>query len=360
MPAQSAPAAAAVGAPRVAVPQAAKPAFTPSGIPAPIFGKSKPPEPSGPFATAPAQAAPARPAAIRIEMGEEVMEARRQGRTKIMWLCAASAVVGGVLGYAIGGGAARNAAAQTAVTGAQELIKEIEAANAQANELGEVLKAAGTKLQQGKFPAEEVSKLGEIRIAFGGQNLWGKGIGRYKQDVQNQLFSYVTAATEANESKEKLQNVLSAGRAGVEEFLARKANPKIRWSVYVSNGPLGPWATMQALPEAFPVADKTKQNYAWPNSFKFKDGDKVVDMSRYEKGKVIGTDPLLIPVDPESETAVCPTDMLFKLGRELRNVHESLQGSKVAGHEKDGIVDVGTKLVDQLKKIGAGAAEGAS
>lgn len=285
------------------------------------------------------------------------MEARRQVRTKVMRLAAATALVGGVLGYAIGHGVARNTGAKVAMEGAQQLIQEIEAANTQATALGETVDAARTKLQQGKFPADEVSKLGELRVPFGGANLWGKGIGRFTQDLQTQLFSYVTAATAANENKEKLQTVLSGSKGAIEEFLSRKSAPKVRWSLYVTNGPLGPWATMQPLGEPFLVSDKDKRDYSWPKSFKFKDGDKVVDMPRYEKGKVIGDDPLLIPVDPASETLVCPADTIFKLSRELANVHTALRGSQVAGQEKEGIVELGTKVVNQLKKIGGGAPE---
>ena len=75
----------------------------------------------------PVQASPSRPAAIRIEVGgEEVREAARRGRSKVLILALITAIIGGVLGFAFGGGNERAKGAEAAVFGAKELLKLID------------------------------------------------------------------------------------------------------------------------------------------------------------------------------------------------------------------------------------------
>jgi len=49
---------------------------------------------------------------------------------------------------------------------------------------------------------------------------------------------------------------------------------------------------------------------------------------------------------------VCPTDTILRLGREMQAMQEILQGDETPGQEKDGLIPIGTQLVEQLKKIG--------
>src|SRR5690606_31255873 len=108
----------------------------PGSIPAPPFG-ARPTapkvDPSDPYSAVSASVAP-QPApaqAIRIEMSEEVVEAQRKGRGKVMALAAATALVGGVIGYAFGGGAERGRRHETALQGAAMLAEEVDKANAE-------------------------------------------------------------------------------------------------------------------------------------------------------------------------------------------------------------------------------------
>ena len=85
---------------------------SPSGVPAPPFTPSGAPKPTpsaAPYASIPQQSAPiqARPAEIRVDM-EEVRAAPRSGRGKVMVLALITAVVGGFVGFAFGGGAERD------------------------------------------------------------------------------------------------------------------------------------------------------------------------------------------------------------------------------------------------------------
>jgi hypothetical protein len=330
---------------------------SPSGIPAPPFAstpqKSVPRvDATDPYAALPHQAAPvmAQAAAIRIELGDEVREAQRRGRSKVMILAAATAVIGGVLGFTFGGSVEKGKGTEAALRGAEELVKEIESANAEITKLADTLKGAREKLGKGEYPEEAVSALGSINIPFKGANLTGKNIGRFKAETVSLLIDYVGGTEEANDQKEKLQNILAGNKAGIQEFLAQQKKPKVRWQGTVVNGPSGPWFSLGNMPKPFTADDKAEK---WPDEFEVKEGNQTIKVKRYNSGSPMSSDPLFIPVDPTSMSQVCPSDTLFKLRREVVDMETVLRGdNSTPGEEKMGLLERGQKLVEQLKRIG--------
>lgn len=341
----------------------------PVGVPTPHFAnqQAKPQraaprvDASDPYASIEAEDAPVRaePTAIKVEMSEEVVRAQKKGKLTMVIIGVIGAAIGGLLGFTIGDRTAANAGAKVAIEDAGRLAKEIDKANAEAEELAEVLGAAGTKLASNKFPEEEVKKLGELRISFTGANLAGSNIGRFKPALVSMLVSYSSRAQEANDQKESLQNVLSGSKKTITEILAESTAPKVRWAVYMQGGAGGPWAAMQPLPEPFAVSEKDKKDYAWPKEFKIKQGAKTYDLKRYTGGDPTkgGGEPQIIPVDPGTQSAVCPSDTMIKLRREVASMQEILKGvqGSTPDDEKPGLVDTGAKLVEQLRAIGAHA-----
>lgn len=319
-----------------------------SKIPAPQLGASKPAATSSPFAgTGVAAASPSRPQEIRIELGEEVYEAQRRGRKKVIFLAAVTALVGGVIGYAIGGGAERARGADIAVSGAQDLVTDISKASAEVQKLADTLKAAKDKLGKGEFPEAEVSALGAINIPFGGKNLAGKGIGRFKPELIAMLIDYANSASAANEQKEKLQNVLSGTKKGILELLTQRDKPQVRWSVVLGEGPGGPWVSMQPVPSPYPAKDK------WPDEMKVGAGKQETVYKRYTSGNPgKEKDPLFLPVEPMSQASVCPQDVIFRLRREVSDLESHLRGDDTPGAEKTGLIDGAKQLTDKLKQIG--------
>lgn len=331
----------------------------PGSIPAPPFGARTAAaprvDPSDPYSAVTASEAP-RPApaqAIRIEMSEEVVQAQKKGRGKIIALAAATAFVGGVIGYAFGGGAERGRRHDTALQGAAMLADEVDKANVEIEKLAEVLKKAKLKLSEGKYPEEEVNELGGIDIPFDGNYLAGKGTGLMGNEVNRLLVKFAGDAVAANEQKDTLKRVLSGRRKTIEELLAQKDTPKVTWAVFVGDGPYGPMAAMQRVPEPFLVkSDKGKDGkpYSWPEEFEIKEGDKTVKVKRYTRGQP-GQE--LIPVDPTTESLVCPSDTLMQLAREVGNLESTLRGDRSdPTNEKLGLIDTGTSLLERLKSIG--------
>jgi len=328
----------------------------PVGIPAPIpFGRRGPKvDASDPYAALKADQAPvpAKQQAIKVEMSEEVVQAQKKGRTRIIALAGVTAVVGALLGYAIGSGVERGKGATQALEGANQLVKEVDDANAKIEELASVLVAAKEKISSNKYPEEEVSKLGGINIPFEGANLAGKGIGRFKADIITMLIDFAGGAQEANDQKEKVARVLSGSKPAIMDFLAQQTNPKVRWGVFVTNGPGGPWANMQPVPE--PFLAKAEAKTPWPDVFKIADGGKTIELKRYKTGSPMSGTPEIMPVDPTTQGSVCPSDVVIRLGRELQDLEEVLKGKKsdVPDEEKTGLLVNGPAPTEKLKTIG--------
>jgi hypothetical protein len=287
---------------------------------------------------------------IGLEMDAELAAVQKGSRTKVIVLAAVTALVGGVLGFAVGGLSERNSVAEAAVLGAKSLSAEIDAANAAATKLNGVLTSAGKALKDGKYPDAEVKDLGGINIPFDGTNLAGKSIGRFKPALVTMLISYTEAASKANTQKDRIRSLLSYSKEGVEELLAQGTNPRIHWGVSVQQGPQGPWGTMQVLPTAFPVNDKG----GWPAQFDLASGDQKATLKRYTGG-----DPArgseggqLIPIAPSSQNAVCPTDTIVRLRRELGDMQKILAGDETPGQETQGILELGDAIKKQLAGIG--------
>ncbi len=327
-----------------------------SGYPAPSGGYAQPQhqpryEQMGvASAQAPVQVRMA-PAPNAMEMDEEFAAVRRGSRKKVIFLAAATALVGAILGFAVGGLNEKNKVAEAAVVGAKGLSADIDAANASVGKLSEVLAAAGKSLKEGKYPDTEVKELGGLNIPFDGTNLSGKSIGRFKPQLVTMLISYAEAASKANSQKDRIRGLLSFSKEGVEELLAQNTKPQIHWGVSVQQGPQGPWGTMQVLPSAFAV---TGEKGGWPSEFELNDGAQKVAVKRYTGGDPVrGADGgQIIPIAPNSQNAVCPTDTIVRLRRELSDMQKILNGDETPGQEVTGIVQLGDNIKKQLNAIG--------
>jgi hypothetical protein len=318
------------------------------------------PEPTGPYASIPRQSAPvqARPTEIRVDM-EEVRAAQRSGRGRVMVLALITAIVGGVVGFAFGGGAERDKGAKAAISGAQELVKDIEESNKQIAALSEVVKSAQTKLLgKGTYPQDEVTKLGAINIPFRTASLADKSIGRFKHEILTMLIDYSASVEAMNDQKETLQRFL--GSQTLKDLIAEQQKPKVRWYATVSNGPAGPWVNLDKVDTPFLVQsdekvkdkDGKEKPYAWPEELEIKDGKDTTKYKRYTSGDPGGSNPPYIAVNPQTQAAVCQSDVIGSLVSQLVKMQTVLQGDPTPGVDKTGLLEKGQKLLDQLKKIG--------
>jgi hypothetical protein len=283
-----------------------------------------------------------------LEMDAEFAAVQRGSRTKTIVLAGAAAVVGGVLGFAVGGLNERNSVAEAAVIGAKALSTEIDAATTAADKLSGVLDAASKSLKEGKYPDNEIKELGGINIPFDGTNLAGKSIGRFRPQLVTLLISYAEAASKANSQKDRIRSLLTYSKEGVEELLAQGTNPRVHWGVSVQQTDKGPWGMMQVLPTAFAVKE------AWPGAFDVQSGDQKVSVKRFTGGDPTrGSDgSQLIPIAPGSQNVVCPTDTIVRIRRELSDMQKILKGDETPGQEVTGISQLGENIKKQLAGIG--------
>jgi hypothetical protein len=267
----------------------------------------------------------------------------------------------GFVGFTIGGSFERGKGATAALEGAKDLVKDIQAADKTADELNEVLGKASERLSKNEYPAEEVTKLGGVNIPFDGGHLTDKGLGRFKKDVATMLINYANEAQKVNDQMEKIQNLLSGTKAGIQDILAQKNDPKIHWSVVMSGTPNGPWASMQPLPTPFlmksdkKVKDKDgkEKDYEWPADITLGSGKDAETLKRYKSGDPSSGDPPpFIPVNPQTESMVCPSTTIVRLRQELTEMQTTLKGDNTPGQEKTGFLQLGDQVVEQLKKIG--------
>jgi hypothetical protein len=326
----------------------------PSGIPAPPFASRPAPamDTSNPYSAMDVSSAPSRvePQAIKIEMSEEVRQEQRKQSKKYIWIAVATAFVGGLLGFTIGSGHERGKVADQALRDAGELAKEVKDAMGVAENLADTLKSARDKLSSNKFPDEELTKLGGMRVPFGGDKLGGRNIGRFKKEVSSGLLSLSSQAEKINDQVETLQRLIGNARKPLGDIFQQNTTPKVYWVATAEGSPLGPILTMRTVPEPFALKpDKG----GWPESLKFKIENKDVTVKRYTKGDPAGNDPLYIPVDPSSQGGVCPQDIVFRVSRQLQEVEGLLRGVKdPGGHEETGLLDSGRAIEEKLKAIG--------
>jgi len=70
---------------------------------------------------------------------------------------------------------------------------------------------------------------------------------------------------------------------------------------------------------------------------------------RYSGGDANGQ---IIPVNPGSQSSVCPTDTMVRLRREVSDLDKLMRGDQTPGQESDGVVELGEAIKKQLVAIG--------
>ncbi len=321
----SSPAASALSAPSAA--------SAPLGVPSVV---------SAPFAPTPAQAQAepvmARPAAIRVEMDDEVLAVQKRGRGKVLVGAAVGVALGIALGFGGGSMLTARQGQEAAKQGAKSLAVTVKTATAEAVKLDAVIDEILKAVSEQKDPSELASKLGALNVGFTGGELEGKGLGRFNAQTTTALFQLVSQADTANAMKERLQALLSGPQ--MKRILELRDNPQASAAVVVDASPGGPLAKLVRLAKPFPLTgDET-----WPASLKFAVGQQMAEGPRYTKG---APDRSIVPLDPSTEAALCG-DPAMALQASITALRGVLKGGASGG----GLIDNGTKLTAELTKIG--------
>lgn len=279
---------------------------------------------------------------------EDLLQAQKASSSKAKVLALGAGIVALVVGFGVGSLYTGNEGAKAAMQGAGLLVQEISTANEKAAEMNELLKAAAKKIKGGAFPAEEVEKLGALDIPFDGSNLMNKGIGRYNSTAMTLLLQYSTAVQNAKDQKDKVRRLLGGLKGHIEAAQAEKSNPQFHWGVKVESTPMGPIGKMQPI-KPVPIKDAKDDRYRWPKEFEF----GSTKLARYEGGELKG-EAFMIPVEPETEAAVCPENIAFRAMGAVLDTSRDLEGDQTPGNERAGVIELGNKTMELLKKINSG------
>lgn len=344
------------GVPAPAVPTPA-PSVRPSGGIAPPPGIS-PGIPLPPFAQRPSQREPAqKPTAaqqtIKVEVGEEVHEERKKASKRTALFAALAAVVGVAAGFAIGGAKERSDAGKRGVQTAGDIEKEVKAANEKVKELGDKLQEAYDKLGRKEFPADLASTLGGINVPFDATNLEKPGIGNVGKSLKP-LLKYTKDVQDLNEDKDQLKNILGSVQPQAEKAWKEEKEPMVNYSVIFR-----PEGSKGMVAELVPNKDPFKIGADFPKEYpvlkpEMQQGQlKSVEKKakRWEKGDLTGSDPVAIPVSPQT-TSFLADKVVPQLRVKILEQIEAINGkNKDTPQETKGILKEGEDLVIELHKL---------
>jgi hypothetical protein len=318
------------------------------GIPLPIFGTQPRPQPAAPVKQ--------QAQTIKVEVGEEIHEERKKATRKMILFAAIGAIIGGVLGFVWGGAKTKGDSAQATVRGSGEMFDEVKVANDKMKELSEKLIAADKKLQGKEFPDD--LDLNTIIVDFDGQKLEGRGVGGLPRNVLRMLFSFTANVSDLNKTKDSLRNLLVYAKPAVIKGWAEEKEPVSSFSVIFSGRGEGKMMA-DLVPNKEPFALSSKE---WPASYtitkpeKTAQGIKGVEKkaTRWTKGDLTGNEPVAIPVDPLTTSALSGTETANRLARGMRDIREVLEGGGDPNNPdaKPGLLKEGEELANELKKIG--------
>jgi hypothetical protein len=343
------------------------PGIMPSIAPAP----PPQPRPTAPPPTAAQQT-------IKVEVGEEMHAERRKASARAALVGVIMAVIGGGVGFFVGGTKATGDAKKVAIQGASKLEKSVSEANARAEALRDKLKEGVEQLQEQKFPTDLVKELPNLIIPFDAMALEGARVGDLPARVQKMIFKYLTDVETANKQKDRLRTTLSLADEPVKKIWAAAKEPVVNFSVvFRKQGQKGYVAELVPNSEPFPVGKD------WPNQYKVKATEKgkeaEVQASRLlpddaqtaapkpaagaaaptlvtlkQLDSALGNSTVVLPVEPSSTARLSSDQVVFQVRSAFRDLQRLLAGSQDdPSNPSLGLVEDGKALAEELKKISA-------
>lgn len=322
------------------------------GIPVPPFAQQK--REAAPKPTATQQT-------IKVEESEVIHQERKKAGKKIALYATLTFIVGGGIGFGIGGLMARNEAGNKVVRTAADVAKEVKAANEKMAELLQKLEAAEDGLKNKTFPDQVVTDLGALVIPFDADQ-FGLRMGGVAMPTRyiKPLVSYTVKVREVNDGKERVKNMLGLAKPLLEKVWKEEKEPVFGFSViFAPDGSKGMAAELVQNKDQFALGKD------WPTQYTilrpertpqgFKNAEKKAN--RYVKGELTsgGTEPIAIPVQPQSVAAFSSEEAITKLYIEIRDLRRMIEGNKQDPQDAGGLSKEGESLADDLRKAGLAA-----
>ncbi len=320
------------------------------GIPLPAFAAPAQPK------AAPAPAAPQGAAAqtIKVEIGEEVQEERkRAGKQKVVF-AAIGLVVGLGLGVVVGGMSANSERSKQAVLGAGALEADVVTANKKMEELSVLLEQGAEAIGAKKFPDDLATGLTSLQIPFDANTLGGKNVGALPAKTFRNVLLYTKEVEALNEKKDSLRNLLGALKKPVEQAWADEKEPKLGFAVVFGGPPEKMMAELVRFKDPFVAKGD------WPKEIPIMKREMVQGKkqevekkaTRWLKGDLTGSDPIILPVEPSSVAGFSSDQTVISLRKAMIDVKQLLDGDKSdPQNETQGLVKAGQALAAELNNI---------
>jgi hypothetical protein len=340
------------GVPAPSIPVPTPSVRPPSGI-APPPGLS-PGIPLPPFAQRPSQReAPQKLSGaqqtIKVEVGEEIHEERKKASKRTAIYAVLTLLLGAGAGFLIGGQKAQSDAGARGVKTAGELEKEVKTSNDKIKELGDKLQEAYEKLGKKEFPADLATTLGGINIPFDAANLDKQGVGNVGKALKG-LLRYTKDVQELNEDKDQLKNILGTVQAAAEKAWKEEKEPIVNYSVFFRpEGSKGIVAELVPNKEPFPIAKDFPKEYTITKL----EGGKPVEKKakRWEKGDLTASDPIVIPVTPQTTSFIADKAVPALRIKILEQIEAIAGKNKDTPQETAGLLKEGEELANELHKL---------
>jgi hypothetical protein len=319
--ASSAPGAPPTTTPSVRPPMgiAPPPGMSP-GIPLPPFGQAQRPPPVKEAKPTAAQQT------IKVEVGEGIHEERKKATRNAAIAAFAGVLIGLGLGWVAGGSSEKGDRSKAAARGAGLLEKDVKTAGDKMKELEEKLTEASAKITAKEFPDALGTALGALNIPFDATNLEGKNVGSLSTKMLRSLLAYTSAVQDLNKDKDSLKNILGAVQAPMTKAWKEEKDPMANYAVLFSGA-----GDKKTIAELVPI----KEPFTWKGEFpagmtvtKFENGKPAEKKAtRWIKGELTGSDPVVIPVDPKSMAGFTSEVMIQRLNKMIFDMRQSLAGN---------------------------------
>jgi hypothetical protein len=357
------------GVPPPAAGIAPPPGIVSGGIPAPPFA-AQPKKPTGPriksdepFQAVSAQEMAPQAQEIKVEIGHDVVQARKKGALKILLAALIAAGAGTGLGWALGSMSERNSQDKTAVADAKSLVEPLSSAKTNIETLQtKVADATKSLYKEKKFPESFAKDLTAIEIDFSAADFGGKALHRLPRAVMRMLFDFARDAQELSARKDAVRRLFDARKKAIVELIESGKNPQISYSVFVQKDRTGnAIGTFVKLDKPYRFDEKK-----WPDELPLNTGSEVVKAKRYKTGEPFlvqprreGEKPTIyaIPVEPDGLTKAFPPRLSQRIEEELKGMASLISGTTPGTvrpeDEKPGLLKLADDIIRQLNAVGA-------
>jgi hypothetical protein len=308
----------------------------------------------GPKPVAAPKAAPvsAEAQTIKVEVGEEIHEQRKQASRRVWLGLFAGAVLGLAIGFLAGGRNEKAGRDKESIAQAGKLQGDVQNANEKMKELGALLDQGAESLGNKKYP-DLVEKLAGVSIPFDDANIDPRAVAGMPPKTVKLVLGYTKGVQDLNDKKDSLRNLLGILKEQVEKAWAEEKKPVFNLSVVFKGGGekiiaelvrnKAPFAA-DALPADYVVIVKENREG------KRVDAEKKA--TRWVKGDLTGSSPISIPIEPASSADYTNERVVTNLRKAIIDMKILLEGdSSDPQAAKAGLLKDGEVLVGQLNDI---------